>query len=123
LAGPVLLVEDDVDVLEMLALLLEMKCERHCVRARSFADLVAQERDALATEAAILDVNLGPSQPSGLDALQWLRVRSYRGRVCFLTGHAASHPLVRQAIALGQAAVLEKPVSCDQLNDAIEGRA
>jgi DNA-binding NtrC family response regulator len=123
LGGPVLLVEDDVDVLEMLAMFLEMKCERSCVRARSFADLVAQAKAALATDAAILDVNLGPSQPSGLDAYRWLRAQSYRGRVLFLTGHAKSHPMVQQAMAIGDAAVLEKPVSGERLGQAIEGKA
>ena len=43
---------------------------------------------------------------SGLDAYRWLRQFGFRGEVVFLTGHAAHHPLVEQARALGKAKVL-----------------
>ena len=115
MAGRVLLLEDDADQLEMLALALSLVCGRECVRARSYDELVRAADAALSCEVALLDVNLGPRQRSGIDAYHWLRERKYGGRICFLTGHARSHPLVAQALAAGDAQLVEKPISTDRL--------
>ncbi len=66
-------------------------------------------------DLAILDINLGPRVPSGLDAYRWLRERRFSGRIAFLTGHARSHPLVEEAHRLGDALVCAKPISLDAL--------
>jgi FixJ family two-component response regulator len=76
---------------------------------------------ALGCAVALLDVNLGARQPSGLDAYRWLRDHEYRGRVCFLTGHARSHPLVGQALAMGGAHLVEKPITSDRLCELVAG--
>jgi DNA-binding response OmpR family regulator len=115
MAGRVLLLEDDADQLEMLAMALSLVCGRECVRARSFDELVHSARAALSSDVALLDVNLGPRQPSGIDAYHWLREQKYAGKICFLTGHARSHPLVAQALAAGDAQLIEKPISTQQL--------
>jgi DNA-binding response OmpR family regulator len=115
MAGKVLLVEDDLDQLEVLALAISLVCKHECVRARSLVELNGLSDQALGCQVALLDVNLGPHQPSGLDAYRWLREHDFRGRICFLTGHARSHPLVIQALALGAARVLEKPIGIDEV--------
>ena len=115
MAGTVLLLEDDADQLEMLALALSLVCGRDSVRARSYAELVKISEVALGSAVALLDVNLGPQQPSGIDAYHWLREQKYRGRIWFLTGHARSHPLVAKALAAGDVQLVEKPISTDQL--------
>jgi DNA-binding NtrC family response regulator len=117
----VLLLEDDADQLEMLAMALSLVCGRESVRARSYADLTKLADSALACGVALLDVNLGPRQPSGLDAYRWLREHQYRGRIYFLTGHARSHPLVAQALAMGDAKLVEKPIATDQLCALVAG--
>ena len=66
-------------------------------------------------DVAILDINLGPRVPSGLDAYRWLRERRFSGRIAFLTGHARSHPLVEEVHRLGDALVYAKPISLDAL--------
>jgi DNA-binding response OmpR family regulator len=68
----------------------------------------------LAFDVAILDVNLGPGRPSGLDAYRWLRDQSFPGQILLLTGHAYSFPGVAEAHALG-VRVLQKPVSIEEL--------
>jgi FixJ family two-component response regulator len=113
--GTVLLLEDDADQLEMLSMALSLVCGCESVRARSYDELMKIESAALGSVVALLDVNLGPRQPSGIDAYHWLRDHKYRGRICFLTGHARSHPLVAQALAAGDAQLIEKPISTDQL--------
>jgi FixJ family two-component response regulator len=63
----------------------------------------------------ILDVNLGSDEPSGLDAFAWLRAERFPGRIVFLTGHAATNPLVRRAGEMGDVAVLTKPLQMPKL--------
>jgi DNA-binding NtrC family response regulator len=121
MGAKVLLLEDDADQLEMLAMVLSLMCGCECVRARSYQELTSLGGAALACELALLDVNLGPQQPSGLDAYRWLRARSFPGRICFLTGHARSHPLVAQALAMGDVRLVEKPIPTDQLRGLVGG--
>ena len=118
----VLLLEDDADQLEVLAILLSLECGRESVLARSYDELTRLGDVPLACELALLDVNLGPEQPSGLDAYRWLRERGFAGRVCFLTGHARHHPLVVAALRMGDVRVVEKPIETAELRKLVEGR-
>jgi FixJ family two-component response regulator len=59
--------------------------------------------------------------PSGLDSYGWLRKHGFEGRIVFLTGHAASHPLVSEARRLGDAEVVSKPVSLARLTTMLDG--
>jgi hypothetical protein len=85
----------------------------------SFRELERRFDDLGNVSAAVLDINLGPGEPTGVDAYHWLRSRGFSGRIIFLTGHAASHPLVREARLIGDAVVLEKPTGIDHLSSAI----
>jgi FixJ family two-component response regulator len=69
---------------------------------------------------AILDINLGEGQPSGLDAYHWLRESGFEGKIVFLTGHARSHPLVSQARQAGKVVILEKPTTMERLLSMLE---
>src|SRR5262245_6190792 len=106
-----LLLEDDVDLRDSMTELLARSVGVVCVCVDSVDELRAQAADALDTDLAVLDINLGPDQPSGVDAYEWLREQGYRGRIVFMTGHASRHPLVEQANRLEGAVVLAKPVS------------
>jgi CheY-like chemotaxis protein len=121
MAAKVLLLEDDADQLEMLAMVLSLGCGCESVCAHSYEELVSLGDAALACELALIDVNLGPQQPSGLDAYRWLRAQNFPGRICFLTGHARSHPLVAQALAMGEVRLVEKPILTDQLRKLVGG--
>ncbi len=110
---PILILEDDEDVREMLTLSYETVGE-HCVTAGSLRELEQRGDEALGCRLAILDINLGSGQPSGIDAYAWLCEHHFGGRIAFLTGHARSHPLVAEALQLG-ACVYEKPISVDDL--------
>ena len=119
--GAVLVVEDDADLLDSLTVALELLCGRSSLCVSGYRELVELGPRALACELAILDVNLGPGLPSGLDALRWLRDHNFGGRICFLTGHATSHPLVDQAVHRGDAMVLRKPIAADMLKALVDG--
>ena len=114
------LLDDDVDLLEILAELLQERGCR-CLLAHSLDELKALGPEVLAADVAILDINLGAGQPSGIDAYDWLLSQNFVGRLLFLTGHAHSHPLVARAERLNRAIVLDKPLDGQVLLDRIMG--
>jgi FixJ family two-component response regulator len=117
----VLFVEDDHDLRETFVELITVILGRRCVGVGSYQEVVALGNGVLACAAAILDINLGPGQPSGIDAYQWLRSHGYTERIVFLTGHASSHPLVVEAMRIGDADIFSKPIDPDQIPLIIEG--
>jgi FixJ family two-component response regulator len=120
--GAVLLLDDDADVREAIGDLVRMLSERECLLFASFAALAAERPRALACDVAVLDVNLGPGQPDGVHAYDWLRAEGFAGRIVFLTGHAGGHPLVRRAATIDGVRILHKPVGIEALCAAIDLR-
>lgn len=117
-ARSVVVLDDDVDLCDAIRDLFTFLGAR-CLTFPSLAAMQQAERDVLACDVAILDVNLGAERPSGIDAHQWLRARGFRGRIVFLTGHARTHPEVARAPALG-VDVLQKPIESSALRALIE---
>jgi FixJ family two-component response regulator len=116
----ILIVDDDEDLRQALADLIEMLCHRGWLSAASAADVVALGPRALACGLAILDVNLGAGRPSGLDVLKWLRQHGFTGKVIFLTGHARTHPEVARARAVEGVPLFGKPLAAEPLLELIE---
>lgn len=117
----VLCVEDNDDLRELVVELVTVVLQRRCVGVASYEELVGLGEEALGCSVAILDINLGPNQPSGIDAYRWLRDKGYRGRIAFLTGHASSHPLVIEAKRIGDAEIFSKPIEPDRLRSIVNG--
>jgi FixJ family two-component response regulator len=117
----VLFVEDSDDLRAMFVELVDFVLKRPCVGVGSYEELVALGEQALGCGVAILDINLGPSRRSGIDAYTWLRERGYAGRIVFLTGHADNHPLVVEAKRKGDAEIFSKPIDPDRLQSVVEG--
>lgn len=115
----VLVLEDDVDLRDSLTAFLAMVADAQCVSAESVPEVERLGPVALQTELALLDINLGAGQPSGIDAYAWLRGHGYRGRIVFITGHASGHPLVDEARRIGGADVLSKPVPLERLTELV----
>jgi DNA-binding response OmpR family regulator len=109
----VLLLDDNDDLRMVMSELLLTKGAT-CIGARSLAEVVELGARCLKCQLAILDVNLGPGCPSGVDAYRWLKEQSFAGRIVFLTGHARTYPGVAEAHALG-VKVMEKPVAVADL--------
>jgi FixJ family two-component response regulator len=116
-----ILLDDDADLLEVMADVLATYGWT-ALAVRSVAELQALGRRALTADVAVLDINLGPARPSGIDAHDWLRSQGFAGRILFLTGHARSHPLVARAQHLHHTRVIDKPTSADDLVNQIVGR-
>ena len=114
-------VEDNDDLPEMFVELVGFVLKRQCIGVGSYEELVALGDEALGCGVAILDINLGPSRRSGIDAYAWLRGKGYTGRIVFLTGHADNHPLVVEAKRRGDAEIFSKPIDPDRLQSVVEG--
>jgi len=119
--GFVLYVEDNDDLRELVVELVTLVLKHRCVGVGSYDELAALGQEALGCSVAILDINLGPDQPSGIDAYTWLRDMGYKGRIVFLTGHASTHPLVVEAQRIGGAEIFSKPIEPDRLRSIVEG--
>ncbi len=115
-----LLLDDDDDLLQSMAELVEQLGGRRVLKAHSVAELMEMGDAALASEVAIMDINLGPRAPNGIDALRWLVERNYSGRIVFLTGHAAGFPLVEEARRMRGVQVVSKPIGCQRLLGLLE---
>jgi FixJ family two-component response regulator len=115
----VLVVDDDPDLLASVNETLLM-AHKTPVSVQSYDELVARRDCALECSIALLDINLGPDKPSGLDVFDWLRREGFKGEITFLTGYARAHPVVAHAQARGYARVLQKPLSAEELLQAIQ---
>ncbi|MGZ3406018.1 MAG: response regulator [Polyangia bacterium] len=115
----VLLLDDDDDLREALCDLVPLLTGQRCLALASLAELIARRDEALGCTMAIIDINLGPGQPSGLDAYAWLVGERFGGGIAFLTGHARSHPLVARAATLGAARVYQKPIDLQELRELL----
>jgi DNA-binding NtrC family response regulator len=109
-----LLVEDNEDLRQSLIDLLAL-VQVGCVAGASLRDVEQRAHEALACQLAILDINLGAGEPSGIAVHRWLRQQQFAGQIVFLTGHARSHPLVQEAMRLQGVRVLDKPIDFEAL--------
>ena len=114
----IVFLDDNEDLRELIAALLKSKLGLECLCFGTVAEFQNHSKDVLPAKLAILDINLGPTAPDGIDAFNWLMEQGFRGRVVFLTGHARTHPQVALAERSG-AEVLEKPVYPEQLISSV----
>ena len=78
--------------------------------AASLAELQGQGEKVRACGLAIVDINLGRNQPTGVDVYEWLRKEGFVGRVVFLTGHGEDDARVRAASEIDGTRLLTKPI-------------
>jgi DNA-binding NtrC family response regulator len=114
----IVFLDDNEDLRELLPALLETTLGVECLSFSNVIDFQNHSNQVLSAKVAILDINLGPNAPDGVDAFNWLVERGFRGNVLFFTGHARANPQVALAEKDG-ARILEKPIHPDKLVAAI----
>ena len=105
----IVFLDDSEDLRELMTVLLESKLEVECKGFGSLMEFESHSNEVLQARVAILDVNLGPNVPDGLDAFHWLVNHGFRGNILFFTGHARMNPQIAEAVGNG-IEILEKPI-------------
>jgi len=110
----IIFLDDNLELRELLQSIVEDRLQVNCAGYSSVYELKNATSTALQSQIAVLDLELGFKQPSGIDAYNWLVENHYAGHVFFLTGHGQSNPLVESAAKFG-ATIWEKPISSSQI--------
>ena len=117
----VLFVDDSSDICQVIEAMCQSLPDVKCVCVTSMSAVQERAPQVLRTSLAILDVNLGGGEPSGVDIYRWLRERSYKGRIAFLSGHARTDPRVEEAARISGVDFFQKPLAFDQIEALILG--
>jgi len=115
----VLILEDDCDLAASYQMILSLMLPHQLSVLHDMKEMLANSEDALDCDVALIDVDLGHNQPTGLQAYQWLCENGFKGSIFFVTGHARTHPVVVEAVELNGVSLLQKPVELDRLIEAI----
>jgi DNA-binding NarL/FixJ family response regulator len=116
--GTVLLVDDERDTLEMLALAVERAGYR-CLTAADGRGALAQVASAGPVDVVVTDVVLGRDDRAGLKLMMDLRGAGVRAPVVIITAHADVE-MVKIALNQGAAQLLEKPFRAPELLAAVD---
>src|SRR4029434_672333 len=106
---------------------MELMCQSllgiECICVPSMSAVLERAAQVLRTDLAILDVNLGPGEPSGTEIYRWLEGQNYRGEIVFLSGHTTTDPQVVDATQIPRVDFFQKPVGFSQVEALILGKA
>jgi DNA-binding NtrC family response regulator len=118
----VLFVDDSSDLRQVM----ELMCQSlgiECICVPSMSAVLERVAQVLRTDLAILDVNLGFGEPSGIEIYRWLKGQNYRGKIVFLSGHTRTDPQVAEATRISGVDFFRKPLGFDQIEALILGKA
>ena len=114
----VVFLDDSEDLRELMPVLLESMLGVECICFAHLNELENRAEEVLNAKVAIIDINLGPGAPDGIDAFNWLMLHGFQGKTLFFTGHGRTNPQVVLAESKG-VEVLEKPVHPDKLISSV----
>src|SRR5689334_6825720 len=117
----ILFVDDSSDLCQIIEAMCQSLPEVECVCVTSMSAVQERAAQILRTGLAILDVNLGPGEPSGVDIYRWLRGKNYHGKIVFLSGHARTDPQVEEAARISGVDFFQKPLPFDEIEELILG--
>ncbi len=115
----VLFLDDDKDLCYVIEQLFYTVPGISCTSIHSVEDL-KKLIPGTTFDIAILDINLGPDLPTGLDAYTYLIEKQFKGKIVFFTGHGKTHPLTQAALKFPNTMVLEKPASVESILAILE---
>ena len=115
----ILFVDDSSDLCQVMEVMCQSLPEVECICVTSMSAVRGRAEQVLRTGLAILDVNLGPGEPSGVEIYRWLKGQNYHGKIVFLSGHARRDPLVQEAAAISGVDFFQKPLGFGQIEALI----
>lgn len=115
----ILFLDDDKSLCTLLGLLMEELGFTEISFVHSFAEMINLKDHIQDFDIIFLDVNLGPNEPNGVDAFDWLKANHFTKKIIFFTGHAHSFPIVQKALDYPNVSILEKPVAIERIQEMI----
>ncbi len=119
----VLFVDDSSDLCQIMEIMCQSLRGVECICVLSMSAVLERAAQVLRTDLAILDVNLGPGEPSGIEIYRWLKGQNYSGKIVFLSGHTRTDPQVVAATRLPGVDFFQKPLGFSQIEALILGKA
>jgi DNA-binding NtrC family response regulator len=119
----VLFVDDSSDLCQIIETMCQSLRGVECICVPSMSAVLERAAQVLRTDLAILDVNLGPGEPSGTEIYRWLKGQNYRGKIVFLSGHTRTDPQVVEATRIPGVDFFQKPLGFSQIEALILGKA
>ena len=119
----VLFVDDSSDLCQIMETMCQSLRGVECICVPSMSAVLGRAAQVLRTDLAILDVNLGPGEPSGTEIYRWLKGQNYSGKIVFLSGHTRTDPQVVEATRVPDADFFQKPLGFSQIEALILGKA
>jgi response regulator of citrate/malate metabolism len=119
----VLFVDDNSDLCQVIDLMCQSLPGIECICVASMSAVLERVAQVLRTDLAILDVNLGPGEPNGIEIYRWLKGQNYHGKIAFLSGHARTDPQVEEATRISGVDFFQKPLGFGQIEALILGTA
>ncbi|MEZ0391998.1 MAG: response regulator [Pseudobdellovibrionaceae bacterium] len=114
----VLYIDDCQELREIIPELIRYNLNRTCLSLSGLSQIKEKFSSGHSCKVVILDIDLGPGQPSGIDIFQWLQSQGFKGKMFFLTGHGMSHPFSQEAKKLG-IQIFEKPLHSKILLESV----
>jgi FixJ family two-component response regulator len=115
----IVFLDDNQDLRELMRDVLESSLKVECTCFGSVMEFTKNSEEVLRANVAILDINLGPNVPNGMDAFQWLTKQRFQGKIVFFTGHARIY--LQAALDDGTGPeILEKPVDLNKLISVVQ---
>ena len=112
----VLIVDDDVDLCALFKIMVNSLGDAECQSASSLNDVIRLLGARSAPyDLVVLDMNLGPGKPNGIDVLHWIKSNRPCRKIVFMTGHAGSYLAMSDIAHLQDIPILSKPVPSDKL--------
>jgi FixJ family two-component response regulator len=119
----ILFVDDSCDICQVIEVMCQSLPEVECICVTSMSAVLERTAQVLQTRLAILDVNLGPGEPSGVEIYRWLKGQNYSGKIVFLSGHTRTDPQVVEATRIPGVDFFQKPMGFSQIEALILGKA
>lgn len=118
MVASIMFLEDNAELREVLSEVTKSELGEEALSYSRLEDLKNHRDEVLQTKIAIIDINLGSEEPTGVEAFRWLKSQGYSGKICFLTGHVGAHPMVQEASEVG-VEIWSKPMFASKLCEAI----
>jgi DNA-binding NtrC family response regulator len=119
----VLFLDDSSDLCQIMEVMCQSLRGVECICVPSMSAVLERAAQVLRTDLAILDVNLGPGEPSGIEIYRWLKGQNYSGKIVFLSGHTRTDPQVVEATRIPGVDFFQKPLGLSQIEALILGKA